>query len=168
VKTHIQLTSVPSLPSLKVAYQGVEENVEPLCFINQRRQGVPRPFQPGMPYTHPQYFGGYNSQMHSQPWYPPNPPTWPMQNQWQYPNQPFNPSYQPFPSQPPMKNHQWTNPPQGWRPPNQQQQAFLPPPPQQIMLPQVLFHNHQKNHSFLPNQLLIQTIGRSNKCITMR
>lgn len=73
-----------------------------------------------MPYTHYQYFVGYNSQMHTQPWYPPNQPTWPMQNQWKYHNkpQPFNHSYQSFPSQPPMKNHHWTNLPQGWRPPN--------------------------------------------------
>jgi len=43
----------PSFPGLKIAYQGAKKNMEPLCFINQRRPGVPRPFQPGMPYTHP-------------------------------------------------------------------------------------------------------------------
>lgn len=51
-------------------------------------------------------------------------------NQWKYPIQPIQPPYQPFQNHPPMKNAQWTNTPQGYRPPNQQQQALFPPPPQ--------------------------------------
>lgn len=33
-----------TLPGLKAAYQWVEENVEPLCFINQIRKVFPRTF----------------------------------------------------------------------------------------------------------------------------
>jgi hypothetical protein len=83
-----------------------------------------------MNYIHPQFFSGFNSQFPSQYWYHPAPSTCPMQNQWKYPTQPIQPPYQPFQNHPPMKNAQWTNTPQGYRPPNQQQQALFPPPPQ--------------------------------------
>jgi len=58
-----------------------------------------------MSYTHPRYFDGYNSQMHTQPFYPPNQPSLSMQNQWQYQPQLFNTSYQPFTFKPPIKKH---------------------------------------------------------------
>ena len=61
----------PSFPSIKVVYPRVEDNVEPLCFINKIKS-VYWEFQPGMPYSHPQYFVVYNTQIHTQPWYPPN------------------------------------------------------------------------------------------------
>jgi hypothetical protein len=49
-----------------------------------KKTGAPRPFQQGMSYNPPQYFGGYNTQIPSQPWYQPNQPPWTMKNQWQY------------------------------------------------------------------------------------
>lgn len=38
----------PSLPRLKVVYQGAEGVTEQLCYINQRRRPGPRPYQQGM------------------------------------------------------------------------------------------------------------------------
>jgi hypothetical protein len=82
-----------------------------------------------MGYNPPQYFGGYNAQIPSQPWYNPNQPPWTMQNQWKYQGQPIPSPYQPFQNLPQVQNPQWTHPPQGWRPQNFQQKTLIPPPP---------------------------------------
>ena len=86
----------PSLPGLKVVYQGWEVGPEKLFFINHRRPQGPRSYQQGAqvaPYSYYQK----NKNAPIQYWYTPTPPSWPTPPTWPY-NHPYHPQLvnQPF------------------------------------------------------------------------
>lgn len=90
----------PSLPCLKVVCQGIEGGLEHLFFINQRRPQGPWPCQQGMQGAH---YPNQNSPF--QPWYHSPHPSWTISSPFpyvpQYPLEPINPPFQPYPPQSP-------------------------------------------------------------------
>jgi len=120
----------PSLPRLKVVYQGAKEVTKNLCYINQRRPPGPRPYQQGMQGPSHAYYNP-NQATNIPSWGPPThpslstPPPWSYTSQYQ--SQPASQSFQPY-GQP---QHQWNAPTQGWRPQFNNVPALLPPPPTQ-------------------------------------
>ena len=123
----------PSLPGLKVVYQGAKGVAEQLFYINQRRPPGPRPYQQGMQGSS---HANYNpNQTTTIPYLgPPAHPSWSTPLPWsyasQYHSQPTSQSFQPYaPPQP-----RWNTPLQGWRPQYNNDPALLPPPPAQPQL----------------------------------
>jgi len=55
ITKHHNTNLCPSLPALKDLYQNAEENMEQVCFINERRQRQrqPQQFHQSMPYFLP-------------------------------------------------------------------------------------------------------------------
>lgn len=83
----------PSLPGLKVVYQGVEGVTEQLCYINQRRPPGNRPYQQGMQGSSHAYYNP-NQTTTIPSWGPPTHPSWSTPPPWsyisQYHSQPAN------------------------------------------------------------------------------
>jgi len=76
----------PSLPRLKVVYQGAERVTEQLCYINQRRPPGLRPYQQGMQGSSHAYYNP-NQTTTIPSWGPPAHPSWSTPPPWSYASQ---------------------------------------------------------------------------------